>query len=143
MDANGSNCLIAWQSKRIKRVVNSTLAAECLEAVEAAENCLYLRSALEELLSCKKGSIEISVISDNKSFENAVHTSTSVENKRLQIDISILREMIQTGDIHQFRWIETKYQVANCLTKAGASADYLLDILKKPMSFNFDMGTFY
>ena len=142
VDGKGLNCLVAWQSKRIKRVVNSSLAAECLEAVETAENCIYLQSTLEELLCRPKNSLKISVISDNKSLVNAVHTSTSVESKRLQIDISILREMIQVGHINQFRWIETKYQVANSLTKAGASVDYLLAILKTPLRFDFDSGLF-
>ena len=142
VDQRGIYCPIAWQSKRIKRVVNSTLAAECLEAVNSAEICILLRSTLETFLCCPKNSIKITIISDNKSLVDAAHTTTSVEGKRLQIEISILREMIQKGDINQFKWIETKYQVANPLTKIGASSEYLLNILRRSMKYNLDTGIF-
>ena len=65
-----------------------------------------------------------------------------MENKRLQIDINILREMLEHEDVHQFRWIETKYQVANALTKAGAPSDYLLRILRHKLKFDFNSGIF-
>ena len=39
----------AWQSKKLKRVVKSTLAAETLAAVEAVETGFLLTSMLKEL----------------------------------------------------------------------------------------------
>ena len=120
VDDKGVYSTIAWQSKRIKRVVNSSLSAECLEAVEAAETCILLRARLEELLCIPSQSIKISLITDSKSLLDAVHTSTSVENKRLQIDINMLREMVERGEIDEFRWIQTEFQVANPLTKHGS-----------------------
>ena len=44
--------------------------------------------------------------------------------------------MLQLGEIQEFRWIENRKQVANSLTKAGASTDYLLNILRYQMKFN-------
>ena len=105
------------------------MSAECLQAVEAAETCILLRDRFEEFLCLPSRSVQISIIIDNKSLLDAVHTSTSVENKRLQIDINMLREMIENGDIDEFRWIPTAYQVANPLTKSGASTDYLMKII--------------
>ena len=129
VDDKGKYVVLAWQSKRIKRVVNSSLSAECLQAVEAAETCILLRDRLEDILCLPNKSVQVSIIVDNKSLMDAVHTSTSVENKRLQIDINMLREMIEKGDISEFRWISTAYQLANPLTKNGASTDYLLKML--------------
>ena len=142
-DQHGNYCVIAWQSKRIKRVVTSSLAAECLAAMETADTCILLPATLEEYLCREKDSIKITIICDNKSLVNAVHTSTSVENKRLQIDISALREMIHKREIFQFRWIDTSHQVANALTKAGALPDYLLRILRCSMHFSHESGIFY
>ena len=139
IDKIGTYCPISWQSKRIKRVVNSTLAAECLAAVETAESCLLLQSTLCDILNSK---LKVSVFSDNRSLVDAAHTTTLMENKRLQIDINILREMLEHEDVHQFRWIETKYQVANALTKAGAPSDYLLRILRHKLKFDFNSGIF-
>ena len=49
----------------MKRVVNSLLSAECLEAVEAAETCILLRARLEELLCIPSQSIKICLITDS------------------------------------------------------------------------------
>lgn len=142
IDEKGIYSAIAWQSKRIKRVVNSSLSAECLEAVEAAETCILLRARLEELLCLPSQFIKLSLITDSKSLLDAVHTSTSVENKRLQIDINMLREMVEKGEIDEFRWIQTEFQVANPLTKHGASSDYLLRILRCQLKYQHDTAMF-
>lgn len=142
IDGKGMYCPITWQSKRIKRVVNSTLAAECLAAVEAADTCILWRALLEEFLCLPSGYMKISVLCDNRSLVDAVHSSTSVENKRLQIDVSILREMVKKGELYQFKWLDTKHQVANALTKSGASADYLLTVLKGTLIYDHNNGTF-
>jgi len=143
VDNNGTYCPLAWQSKRIKRVVNSTIAAECLAAVEAAETCILLRSLFCDMSCSKEDTIPISILSDNCSLVDAVHTSTSMESKRLQIDISILREMIEKKEIQQFRWVDTRHQVANCLTKEGASPELLLSILRQSLKFDFNAGFFF
>ena len=49
VDKKGSYILVSWQSKRMKRVGNSSLSAECLVAVEAAETCILLRTKIEEM----------------------------------------------------------------------------------------------
>ena len=141
VDGQGLYAPVAWQSKRVKRVVNSTLSAECLEAVEAAETCILLRARLEEMLCLSPNSIKISLLTDSKSLLDAVYTSTSVENKRLQIDVNMLREMVETGDIHEFRWIPTEHQLANPLTKKGASPDHLFRILKYSHQLRYQCNT--
>ena len=37
--------------------------------------------------------------------------------------------MLQTKDIVKVHWVETKYQLANALTKMGASTTLLLQVL--------------
>ena len=148
VDDLGRYCPLAWQSRRIRRVVNSTLAAECLAAVEVAEACVYLATILKELLSWKpahhKGDAEfpISIMCDNKSLVDAVHSTTSVENKRLRIDISVLRDMVSQSHIAEFRWISTHLQVANALTKSGCSSLYLLNVLQYDLRYEAKTGAF-
>ena len=124
--------------RRVKRVVNSTLAAECLAAVEASDASIALSSLLSSMLGCPR--FPISVLCDNKSLVDNVHSSTAVDNKRLQIDISILRDDLHQKNIHELRWIETSLQVANCLTKNGCSSQYLLDIMRLRKRFDFNTG---
>ena len=139
-DGRGIWCLISWQSRRIVRVVNSTLAAECLAAVEAAQASIALSHHISGMLGCHK--IPISVLCDNRSVVDAAHSSTAVKDKRLQIDISILRDIIDQREIHELRWVETGLQVANSLTKNGCSTQYLLDIIRLKKRFDSQTGAF-
>ena len=43
---DGESCPLAWEAKKIRRVVKSTLAAETLAASDAVDICYYLRSVL-------------------------------------------------------------------------------------------------
>lgn len=144
-DDRGNSNVISWQSRRIRRTVNSTLAAECLAAVEAAEACINLRYTLKEITGKKHASdsdFPISIMCDNRSLVDAVHSTTTVQNKWLQIDICVLRDMIRNTEIQEFRWITTQLQVANALTKAGTSSQYLLSILRKHLIFQDRNGNF-
>ena len=143
IDRNGLFNLISWKSKRIKRVVNASLSAECLEAVDAAETSLLIRNKLEDMLSLNHGSLPISILCDHKGLVEAVHKSTSIQNKALQIDINMLREMIEQNTISEFRWVDTKDQIADSLTKQGASTDKLKWILmNRSCRFDHSSGTF-
>ena len=142
IDGKGHYSLIGWQSKRIKRIVNSSLAAECLEAVEAAQTCVLIRERLAQLLCRGPETIKISLLTDNRSLIDAVHKSTSLENKRLQIDINIIREMVENGELHEFRWVSTENQIANALTKHGVSSDHLRKIMMSKLKYDHNSGLF-
>lgn len=60
---------IIWQSKRIKRVVKSTLAAECLAFHDDTNNAFYIKTILKELLGVD---IEIHGIVDNNSLDESL-----------------------------------------------------------------------
>ncbi len=102
-DKNGQSVPMAWQSRRIRRAANSTLAAECIAAVEAAEACFHIQIIIKEIV-CKNVQtqtmhIPIRILCDNRSLVDAVHTSTAVQNKRLQMVVGILREMINKSEL--------------------------------------------
>ena len=124
--------LLSWQNCRVKRVVNSTLAAECLATVEASDASIALSSLLY-MLRCPR--FPISALCDKK-------TLVAVDNKRLQIEIRILKDDLNQKNIHELRWIETSLQVANCLTKNECSFQYLLDILHLRKWSDFNTGAF-
>ena len=73
IDQQGIYCQVTWHSKRIKQDVNSSLAAECLGAVDAAKTCILLRTKLEQLLGLSSGFMRISLISNSKSLVDNVH----------------------------------------------------------------------
>ena len=60
---------------------------------------------------------------------NAVHSITAFLDKRLRVDVAILREMIDKPEIKKVTWVPTKDQLADCLTKRGSSPLKLLQVL--------------
>ena len=128
-DNSGKCCPLFWQSKKIKRVVRSTLAAEALSLQEGLEASVYFRHLIEEILGLMKGTIDIYAFVDNKSVIESVYSTKLVDDKRLRIDIAALAESIQKNEIKQILWCPGQKQLANCLTKAGASGVDVLQIL--------------
>ena len=66
MDSTGQCCPTAWNARKIKRVVRSTLAAEMLSLEEGLEASIYCRHMIEEILGFKPQTIKIAAYVDNK-----------------------------------------------------------------------------
>ena len=126
-DATNNHVPIHWQSHRVQRVVKSTLAAETLALVEAAESCFWLRKVFEELVP--NACCTITLYTDNKSLQQSVYSTTLLRDRRLMIDMAVIREMLLNKEINSVKWIDTKSQLADCLTKEGASSEALLAVL--------------
>ena len=124
---NGNKSLLTWQSKKIRRVVKSTIAAVALALQEVANHCVVLRSFIEELTTVK---LPKKFNCDNKSLVQSLHSTNTLTDKRLNMDIMVVQDMIQQNEIDHVNWIPTNEQLANCLTKKGASSHSLLDLLK-------------
>ena len=54
-----------------------------------------------------------------------------VTEKRLRIDIGVIREMLKKREISSVKCVEKKYQLADCSTKKGASTSNLLQVFSK------------
>ena len=141
VDGNGIYCPIAWQSRKIRRVVKSTLGAECLAALEATETSIYLANIIKDILNLSQ-CVKTYIFCDNKNLVNSVHSSTNIEDKRLIVDISALRDFLQQQELSDFVWVPTERQLANALTKQGASDELLLKVFNDKMTFKFDSAVF-
>jgi len=53
-----------------------------------------------------------------------------IEDKKLLVDMCALREMEERNEV-DFCWIPTEEQIADSLTKAGASNKLLIDVVSK------------
>ena len=122
---------ISWKSKRIRRVVRSTLAAETVAMTEALDDALYISTLFTELMNgCTDAGIKIVCITDNKSLHDAIKSNKFVSEKRLRIDISNIKELVEKKQVQQVLWSANKLQLADCLTKRGASSAELLKTLQ-------------
>ena len=123
---------IMWRSKKLRRVVKSAMAAETLIQVDSAETSYWLATLLSEMLygqSNYQNKI-IECNTDNHQLYDSVLSIRPVQDKRLRIEISISREMLNKKEINKINWIEKHFQIANCLTKSGASSKLLLNTFK-------------
>ena len=64
------------------------------------------------------------------SLHQAGHTSNQVEDDRLKIDMSIVREMVDKGEI-RLEWVEGANQISDVLTKKGAPWNKLCKVVQE------------
>ena len=126
-DSSNNRYPIYWQSRKIRRVVKSTLAAETLALLECAETAFFIAKIISDLVNIPPPKIFCHV--DNQSLVDALYSSKLVDDKRLRIDIAALQDMISRGELHGVKWVSTKAQLADCLTKAGVSTDQLRRVI--------------
>ena len=77
-DSSGQRCPLFWRSRKIARVVKSTLAAETLAFVEGAETASYIASIIKEVARIEQ--IQIHCYVDNKSLVDALHSNKNSLN---------------------------------------------------------------
>ena len=122
VDSCGNHCPIIWQSRTIRRVVKSTLAAETLALLDCVEAGFYVARIIQELTGVK---INFYCKVDNKSLVDATYSSKSVDDRRLRIDVAVLRNMLENKEIEDISWICSNLQLADSLTKRGACTQRL------------------
>ena len=125
-DEYGNVAPISWISKKARRIARSTLTAETLAAVDAVDMAMMISSCLEDLLN--RSLPPVRLYTDNKSLYDSARTTNLLEDKRLQIEMNALREMIDNHQI-QIEWVSTSNQIADVLTKLGADKKKLTDVL--------------
>ena len=124
----GASSILAWKSTKIRRVVGSSTAAEALATNETADALMYISAVLKELLG--DTNIPLHLYTDSKNLHNSVNTSALVDDHRMRIDISRLKESIENGEVSSFELISSDLMLADALTKKGAAGFRLMKILR-------------
>ena len=119
-----------WSANKIKRIVDSTLEAECLSLLSGLKEAIYLREVIEEIFNLKDKEIPVKAIVDNKSTVEAIHSTAPVEDKKLRRDVARIKQMLSLKEIRSVSWCPGKEQLADCMTKRTASSFNLLQVLK-------------
>lgn len=52
-----------------------------------------------------------------------------VEDKRLQVDVATIQESLKFQDVSRIHWVAGHLQLADVMTKQGASGFHLLNVL--------------
>ena len=122
-------CIIDWCSSKIRRVVDNTLEAEVLSLRNALGNAVYIGHMLTEFYKddCQVNSLLVQAYTDNKSLEQNIRSTKQPKGKRLRVDLAEIRRMINEKEIGDLKWVESRRQLADGLTKRDIP---MLEIVK-------------
>lgn len=132
-DNTGNCALVNWRSKKIKRVVHSTIASECLSLVDAIGDACYVRNVVEEILyrNPRKRGIPISMYVDSKQLFRAISSTHMVNEKLLRLNIAEVKQIVENKEeLLSVHWIPTQLMLSDSLTKIGASSEKLAQVME-------------
>ena len=129
---NNNAIPLHWTSKKIRRVVNSSLAAETLAMTELARHIHFIRDILRQMFGEREKNIPCLVLTDSHDLWVNIHQIKASTDLRLQADIYELREAVKTVlTIQEIRHIPGKVCLADTLTKISKSnAEALMNVLR-------------
>ena len=124
--------VVHWSSKKIERVVSSSLAAETLALQKASGSLFLVRKLLEGICGDKAVSIPCIVLTDSQNLWSCVHNLTACNDNRLQADVINIREAIHEDQtIQEVRYIHRDQMIADCLTKqTNLTGEKLLAVVR-------------
>ena len=125
--------VIDWSSSKIKRVIDNTLASETISMKLAVESAIYIGHLINEFYndSFQNNPIPVFSFTDNRSLEEAARSTKQVSGKRLRIDLAELKRILESKELQDMRWCESKDQLADGLTKKGVLMNRLLAVAEK------------
>ena len=130
IDSNDNSSPIWWHSSRISRVVDNVMAAETLALKEALDTGFLIKSLISELLYQNKVDIPLEAVVDSKSLYEAAYSTKSAKDKRLRIELAIIREYILNNQC-KLLWVPTEQQLADIFTKDGVDSSNILSHISK------------
>ena len=124
-------CPLTWRSAKVKRIVKSTIAAETLALLDGLESAYLLSKIIAEVIyHGEVEAIPVVGITDNRNLADSAYSSSLIEDKRLLIEMNIIRQMINREEA-QVEWIQSGDQVSDVLTKVGVSGSKLREVVSR------------
>ena len=119
-----------WQANKIKRIVDSSLAAECLSLLVGLNEAIYVRELIEEIYVLSPRTIPVHGIVDNKGVVDAIHSTAPVVGRKLRRDIGAIKQLLNQREVTGISWCAGKDQLADCMSKRGAAAWTLMEVFQ-------------
>ena len=118
---------VIWQSKKLDRVTKSPLASETMALGETADAGLMIASIVKEVYRLPHMP-HVTCVTDSDSLYRNLRTSNTVTDMSMRVNVARLREMTDKGEI-TVKWVKSEEQLADSLTKRGASSEALVQVL--------------
>ena len=131
-DRTGKCCPLNWKSKKVNRVVHSTIAAEGLSLIDCYGEAMYGRKLVQEIMKNTSGkNLPIKIFTDSIQLRKALYSTNLVTEKPLRLTIAemkqVLEDPVQNTEIH---WVKSANMISDCLTKLGASVLKMNEVLE-------------
>jgi len=84
------------------------------------DTAFFISQILSDILGLRdSGKIQIECHIDNKSLWENVHSTKSVNEKRLRIDTASIKQMLEKGELSKIKWVDSSYQLQIVSQKEG------------------------
>ena len=132
----GSVNVVSWKTKKIARVCRSVRSAETRALEEGVDDAVNTARLLKEIyigtIDLKTPQqLQVEALTDSKSLWESLHNTRQCEEKLLRNSIAGIKELMELKMVKDVHWVPTKEQLADCLTKQGKRADWLLKVASR------------
>ena len=114
MDKDDKANIIHYASTKSKRVVRSVLAAELYALAIGYDNGVSIKPTMTNILG---RNVALVLYTDSRSLYDALTTLNPTTEKRLLIDLAVVRQAYERREISEVCWIPTEQNPADGLTK--------------------------
>lgn len=114
MDSSNSVTIVHFESMKSKRIPRSALASELYAIVLGFGQCFVIQKAADLFLSRPN---PLKIYTDSKPLFDSLTTLNTTAEKRLPVDLSVLRESYEKREITEILWIPRNQIPVDDLTK--------------------------
>ena len=117
-DASGKERFLPLQrrSKGLRGVVKSTFGAETLSCTAALDDFLLPANSVKAMIKTQRGPVTFRT--DCVLLWDHFYLKKQVSEKRLLVELSLIREYLEAAHLQNLEWIDTPGQLADELTKS-------------------------
>jgi hypothetical protein len=126
VDSNGRCAFIDNGSVKSKRVCRSVIAAELYACAHAYDIGIAVKHSLDRILG---RSVDIVQFTDSLTLFDCLVTCCGTSERRLQIDIAVLRQALTSKELSNVACIRTMFNPSDGLTRAR-TCDFLNALLR-------------
>ena len=127
---SNKTCVISWRAKKIRRKVHSSLAGEALAMLDTIGEVVYLKAVMERVFGSRVNDIPVVITTDAQNLFAAIHSTSLVEEAWSITDIAAIKDSLDEAHVHMVKQVSSSEMLANCLTKRGAGAKSLMQVLR-------------
>jgi hypothetical protein len=112
VDGAGRSCILDGQSSKCRRVTRSVLGAELFAMSHGYDRAAAMQHALSKIRK-----LPIVIVCDSMQIFSSLTKLTAVSERRLMVDLAVLREAYEKDDIETFVHVRTHNNLADVLAK--------------------------